>query len=564
MINKIKKIIINKNLDGYIVPKNDKFFTEYSKISNLELVSNFSGSAGFAIILKNKNYLFVDGRYTIQAKKQAGKNFKIFEIPLIWPKKIFESSKNKFNIGFDPKLFTYNSLKNYFSNTCNLTPVNKDLFSKKSNKNSDKTKFYKLDEKITGESSKSKINKVAKILNKRKIDYLYVSSGENVCWLMNIRGKDLPNSPIANCNIILTKDRKIYFFSKFNKISKIKKKFINQKVFFCEEEKLFEILTSIKPGNFCIDKQTCSIFNEEIIKSNFIIKEKTDPIYYLKSIKNKTEIKNMMKAHIEDGVALTKFLYWIKNIKKLNLTEIQVEKKLEKFRKENKNYLYPSFDTIAGSGPNGAIIHYRSNKQSNRKLNIKDLLLLDSGGQYKWGTTDVTRTICLSKAEKKIKRLFTRVLKGHIAVAQSNIGYEKVGHNIDKKARQSLNQVGLDYRHGTGHGVGFFLNVHEGPQSISKNNYIKLEEGMIVSNEPGYYLENRFGIRIENLVFIKKIKKRLCFENLTYAPIDRDLIDEKMLSNKEKNYLFNYHLKTYSKISPFLNKKQKKWLAKLI
>ena len=226
--------------------------------------------------------------------------------------------------------------------------------------------------------------------------------------------------------------------------------------------------------------------------------------------------------------------------------------------------MFPSFDTIAGSGPNGAIIHYRSNKKSNRKLNKKDLLLLDSGGQYKWGTTDVTRTICFSKVSRRIKQLFTRVLKGHIAVAQSNINFEKTGHNIDKKARQSLKLIGLDYRHGTGHGVGFFLNVHEGPQSISKNNFIKLKEGMIVSNEPGYYLENRFGIRIENLVFIKKINRKLHFENLTFAPIDKDLIDEKMLNNNEKNYLFKYHLETYSKISPFLNKKQKKWLAKLI
>ena len=564
MINNIKKVINKKNLDGYIVPKNDKFFTEYSKINNLELVSNFSGSAGFAIILKNKNYLFVDGRYTIQAKKQSGKNFKILEIPFIWPRNIFETYKNKISIGFDPKLFTYSSLKYYFSNTCNLIPINEDLFYKKKNKNFKINKFYKLDKKIIGESSKSKINRVVNILNKKKIDYLFVSAGENVCWLMNIRGKDLPNSPVANCNIILTKNKKIYFFSELNKISEIKKKFKKQNIFFYEDERFFEILRSIKTGNFCIDGKTCSIFNEEIIKSNFTIKERTDFIYNLKSIKNRTEIKNMKKAHIEDGVALTKFLYWIKNTKKFNLTEQHVERRLQNYRKQNKNYLYPSFDTIAGSGPNGAIIHYRSNKKSNRKLNKKDLLLLDSGGQYKWGTTDVTRTICFSKVPRRIKQLFTRVLKGHIAVAQSNINFEKTGHNIDKKARQSLKLIGLDYRHGTGHGVGFFLNVHEGPQSISKNNFIKLKEGMIVSNEPGYYLENRFGIRIENLVFIKKINNKLHFENLTFAPIDKDLIDEKMLNNNEKNYLFKYHLETYSKISPFLNKKQKKWLAKLI
>ncbi len=272
----------------------------------------------------------------------------------------------------------------------------------------------------------------------------------------------------------------------------------------------------------------------------------------------------MIKAHIEDGVALTKFIYWIKNIKNIKLDELIIEKKLEKFRKKNKNYLYPSFATIAGSGPNGAIIHYKSNKKTNRKIYKKDLLLVDSGGQYKWGTTDVTRTIAFEKQKNKIKKLYTRVLKGHIAVALCNIKHEINGHNIDKKARKSLNSVGLDYSHGTGHGVGFFLNVHEGPQSISKNNYINLQEGMIVSNEPGYYVEGKFGIRIENLVFIKKNKQKLYFKNLTLAPLEKDLIDIKMLTKKEKDYLFQYNLETYSKLSPYLKNNERKWLAKLI
>ena len=208
--------------------------------------------------------------------------------------------------------------------------------------------------------------------------------------------------------------------------------------------------------------------NENLINSKFSIKERVDPIYDLKSIKNKTEIKNMANAHIEDGVAVTKFLYWIKNTNIKKLDEIKVEKKLEKFRKQRKNFLFPSFSTIAGSGPNGAIIHYRSNKKSNRKLNKDHLLLVDSGGQYKWGTTDVTRTICFNNPSKKIKELYTRVLKGHIAVAIAKIEKIKNGNNLDKIARKSLNSVNLDYRHGTGHGVGFFMNVHEGPQSISK------------------------------------------------------------------------------------------------
>ena len=323
-------------------------------------------------------------------------------------------------------------------------------------------------------------------------------------------------------------------------------------------------LNDLTSGKFCIDSKTCSVFEESLINYKFKITGREDPIYYLKSLKNKTEIKNMVNAHIEDGVALTKFLYWIKNLKIKNLTEKKVEKKLESFRRKGKNYLYPSFDTIAGSGPNGAIIHYRSDKFSNRKLKKNDLLLLDSGGQYKWGTTDVTRTVCFSSVSSKVKDIFTRVLKGHIAVALSNIKKESNGHNIDKIARKSLNSVGLDYRHGTGHGVGAFLNVHEGPQGISKNNFVKLKEGMIVSNEPGFYKKNDFGIRIENLVFIKKIKSKLLFENLTMAPIDKDLINFKMLNKKEKNYLFKYHFDVYKNISPFLNKKERKWLAKLI
>ena len=566
MINKIKKIIIKKNIDGYLVSKNDEYFTEYSKISNLKLVSNFSGSAGFALIMKNKNYLFVDGRYTLQAKKESGKNFNIFEIPYVWPKNIFNKEAQKPVIGFDPNLFTYNTLKIYFNNSCDFLPLREKLLdSKNNNKLIDKDKFYSLNQNVVGESSNSKISRIVNLLNKKKIENLFVSAGENVCWLLNIRGKDLPNSPVANCRLILTKNKRLYFFSKKNKFSNIKKSLNKLKISFHDEKEFFEILNLInKKGDFCIDGQTCSVLKEELINSKFKIKERIDPIYNFKSIKNKTEIRNMLNSHIEDGVALTKFLYWIKKSEINKLTEKDVESRLESYRKKNKNYLYPSFNTIAGSGPNGAIIHYKSTQNSNRKLNKKDLLLVDSGGQYKWGTTDVTRTVCFSNTSSKIKELFTRVLKGHIAVALSEINHQTTGEDIDRKARQSLNSVGLDYRHGTGHGVGFFLNVHEGPQSISKNNQIKLREGMIVSNEPGYYLENKFGIRIENLVFIIKNKKKLNFKNLTFAPIDKDLINFKMLTKKEKDYLFKYHLEVYSKISPFLNKNEKRWLAKSI
>ena len=292
--------------------------------------------------------------------------------------------------------------------------------------------------------------------------------------------------------------------------------------------------------------------------------KKEDPIYLLKSIKNKKEIKNMVNSHIIDGVALTKFIYWIKNINKKKITEFYAQNKLEYFRKKNKEYLYPSFNTIAGTAGNGAIVHYRATKNNTKKINKKDIFLCDSGGQYKYGTTDVTRTICFSKPKKNIKDIFTRVLKGHIAVVSSELNKNTTGKILDVKARKFLKEINLDYGHGTGHGVGFFLNVHEGPQAISKFNKIKIREGMILSNEPGYYKKNKFGIRIENLMYVKKNKNKLYFENLTLAPIDNDLINFNLLTNNEKNYLLKYNINIYSKLYKHLNISEKKWLASFI
>ena len=397
---------------------------------------------------------------------------------------------------------------------------------------------------------------------KKKINYLYVSASENVNWVLNIRGKDLPNSPLVNCKLLISNNGKLNLFINLHKIPNlIKKKFKNVSI--CDENNFFKTINKFKNGTFCIDENTCSMFEQGLIDSKFKIIYKHDPIYELKSIKNRIEIKNTQNAHIEDGVALTKFLYWFKN-KKKETTEKKIEDKLERFRRKSKNYLYPSFDTIAGSGPNGAIIHYKSNDQTNRKLNKNDILLIDSGGQYKWGTTDVTRTMCSGKISKEIKNNFTRVLKGHIAVVTCDLKKNINGYLIDKLARKPLKSIGLDYSHGTGHGVGFFLNVHEGPQGITKYNNVELKNGMILSNEPGYYLKNKYGIRIENLIYVKKNREKIGFKNLTYAPIDIDMINFKMLNIKEKKYLFDYHLNVYTKLSKFLNEDEKKWLINLI
>ena len=483
MINDIKKFIRRNNLDGYIIPKNDIYFTEYSKINNLQKITNFSGSAGFALILKNKNYLFVDGRYIHQAKKQSGENFKICIIPYVWPKDL--PLKNVIKIGFDPKIFTENLLFKYFANKVDLIPIS---FNFKNKKETNIEKFFHLDKSIVGETSISKIKKLKNILHKNRINYLYISASENVCWLLNIRGADLPNSPLANCKLIFSNKGKMYLFVNKLKIGNLKKNFKNIK--FYGETDLLLVVNKLRIGNICIDKNSCSVFDQNIITSKLKIISNVDPIYDLKSIKNDIEIKNTLKAHILDGVALTKFLYWFK-FRKNKITEKKVEQKLEMFRKKSKNYLYPSFDTIAGSGPNGSIIHYKSTNKTNRKINKNDILLVDSGGQYKWGTTDVTRTTCSGKITNKIKNNFTRVLKGHIAVVTCNLKKYYNGNLIDNLARNPLKKIGLDYSHGTGHGVGFFLNVHEGPISISKFNNITLKKGMILSNEPGYYLKNK-------------------------------------------------------------------------
>ena len=558
---KLRKKFKLHNIDGYVVPKNDDYFTEYSKINRLKIISNFSGSAGLAIILKNKNYLFTDGRYSIQSQLESGKHFKIYGFEHLLNCKLFKN----LTLGIDPKLFTHNQIKKFFAKNNTIKLIKNNLIDEiKRQKINETHQFFSLKKSIVGESKVSKLNKISKYLVKNKSDYLFVSAPENVAWILNIRGSDSPNSPVPNARLIISKSKKIILICKTQKCEGlIKKKIFKHKQVIKTKDFSKKIL-NLKGKNFIIDDNSCSIFYENIIKSKFKIIKREDPTYSLKAIKNKVEINNMKNAHIIDGVALTKFIFWIKNINKKKITEIDAEKKLEKFRRKNKNFLYPSFDTIAGSGKNGAIIHYRAKKENCKIINKKDIFLCDSGGQYKYGTTDVTRTLCFSNPKPKIKDIFTKVLKGHIAVAMTNINKDNVGKKIDKRARKFLNGSNLDYAHGTGHGVGFFLNVHEGPQSISKFNNVKIKEGMIISNEPGFYKKDKFGIRIENLVFVKKISKKLIFENLTMVPIEKDLINFKLLNLQEKNYLFKYHLDVYSKISKFLNVNERKWLANFI
>ena len=559
-IKKLRQIFSKEKIDGYLVSKNDEFFGEYIPKHNdrLNYISNFSGSYGVALILKNKNYLFVDGRYTLQANNQCGKYYKIVTFPTYMPNDILKNEK--LSIGFDPKLFTQKTLNIFFGrNNCNFLPLANNLIDqiwKRENKNS-KTRFYKLPKYSTHENYVKKINKVVLNLKEKKTDFQLITASENNAWLFNIRGQDSEYTPIPYSHALIDQNKNVNFFCDIKKISLSLKNDL-KKVKFIQKNLLDETLLKIKSKKFIIDENTCSFYYKKLISLNNTITKFEDPIYLLKAIKNEKEIKHVKMAHIYDGAALTKFLFWLKrNFNKKKITEISASDKLFNFRKKNKSFKFLSFPTISGSGPNGAIIHYKANKKTNRKIISGDIYLVDSGGQYAFGTTDVTRTISLKNSNKRVKDIFTRVLKGHIAVADFNLKKNSTGSQIDNNARKYLKQIGLDYAHGTGHGVGYFLNVHEGPHAISKNNKVKFCEGMIVSNEPGYYEKNNFGIRIENLIYVKKYKQKISFDNLTMAPIDKDLIDEKLLNRNEKKWLNNYHKKVYQNISSYMDKNEK-------
>ncbi len=567
-INQLRNILNQQNCDGYLIPKNDEYFGEYvpKNKDRLKFISGFTGSAGLALILKNKSYLFVDGRYTLQAKAEINKNFEICEIPKIKPHYILKNLNKKITLGFDPKLFTSSTLKNIISNSLiKPKPINNNLIDIiwKNKKKINNNKFYILEEKYHGENYLNKISKVCKFLKLKDIHYLLTTATENISWLLNIRGSDALYSPLTNGKILFNKNGKIIFFTNIKKITPQIKKAFKKKVIFIKEELFVNYLRKIKNSKILIDKKTCSFYYEKNIHSSNKLIDIEDPIYLLKAIKNKTEISNAKIAHLFDGIALTKFIFWLKNnYKKTKITEISAQNKLENYKKQNKDFLYPSFSTISGFAANGAIVHYRSSHKTSKTIKGNNLYLLDSGSQYFYGTTDVTRTIAIGEISNFKKKIYSNVLKGHIAVALYKINKSTLGKHIDRIARAPLLKLSHNYSHGTGHGVGYFLNVHEGPQGLSPFNNHKILPGMILSNEPGFYKENDFGIRIENLIYCEKINgNHSKFVNLTMVPIDKDCINKKLLNKNEINWINNYHQKIFYILRPFMNNTELKLLT---
>ena len=567
-LNKLKKVLIKKNIDAYLVPKNDYFFNEFIKTGNdrLRYVSNFTGSAGTALILHKKNYLFVDGRYTLQAKQESGHLFNIIDISKINILSFLKKNYTNIKIGFDPNLFRFQAIKNILKEKINLVSIEKNLIEQiwKDKKKEVSKNAFILGNQYSGISHIKKIKNLRDLLDINKKNSFFISSNENVCWLLNIRGEDSIYSPFLNA-FALIQQNKIAVFCNLKKVGNKLIKSFKKDVQFSDIKSLKEKLIKTKIFSVKIDPATTSyglikFLQSSKIKCKFI----QDPIFHLKSKKNKIEIQNLKIAHMFDGVALVKLFFWInqfKNKKKIN--EISCQKQLENFRKENSFYLGPSFPPISGFNKNGAIIHYNATNKTNQLLTGNGIYLLDTGGQYLCGTTDVTRTISLGKPSLYKKNIYTRILKGHLALKNFQLKNNTTGAQLDQAARKYLKQIGLDYPHSTGHGVGYCLNVHESPPSISKKSKDKFAVGQVVSNEPGYYLERQFGMRIENLIYVNKIKKKLLFEDLTLVPYDKNLINKDLLSRLEIKYLNNYHKEVFEKLNSFLNLKELNFLKKI-
>jgi len=568
-LQKLRKQMQAKNIDVSLINQTDEFQNEFLPIysQRLEWLTNFSGSAGEAIITMDNAYLFVDGRYTLQAKLEVNKSiFTICNYKDKTPTEILKSLKSKkINFGIDGNIISvkkFNYLTSELGKNISIKLLKENLVDLiwHDRPKIKKSIVWHHQYKFHGTTVFDKIKNIKKIIKKQQAQFLFVSSNESICWLLNLRSSDLPYTPIFMSRLIISASGECFLFANIKSSIKFSKQI---KIHQIESKFLTSFLSStVSDKKVIADPRTLpSNVYQFLKKQKSKIKLINDSIEMLKSQKNNTEIKGVRSAHLRDGVALTKAIFWIKEkVIKKELTELQAVKKIDNNRSRNKHFHSLSFPTIAGSGPNGAIVHYHANEKSNRIIKDTDLFLIDSGGQYFDGTTDVTRTISFNKVSKEQKKMNTLVLKGHIAIATSKFSKLETGKTLNTKARKYLKQHNCNFDHGTGHGVGYFLNVHEGPQSISSVSKVKFLPGMIISNEPGYYKANAYGIRIENLITVKKLKNKYEFETLTLAPIDKKLIEVNLLTINEIDWLNTYHELVYSKLNKYLEPKEKKWL----
>ena len=571
-IEEARKVMEKYKVDAYIITSSDYHQSEYidDYFKGREYLSGFTGSAGVLVIFKDESCLWTDGRYHIQAEKQLkGSEIKLFKqgnlgVPTYKEYIISKLAENS-KIGIDAKILLSSDINEILSKK-KYRIVDFDLLDKVWNKRKalPNGKIFILEDKYTGKTYKEKVKEIRKVLKEKSADYNIISSLDDIAWIYNFRGCDIVHNPVALSFTIISEKKSTLYINEKKLDKKAQKYFKDNKIEIKEYFEFFEDIKSLE-GSILVDFNKISYAIYEAINKNTLINS-MNPSTYLKAHKNKTEIANTKEIHIQDGVAIVKFMYWLKNnYKKENITEFSAEQKINSLRKEIEGYLELSFHTISAFGKNAAMMHYSAPEKKSAKIE-DGVYLLDSGGTYLKGTTDITRTFFLGKVGKQEKIDNTLVLKGMLALSRVKFLFGATGTNLDILARQFLWNVGIDYKCGTGHGVGHILNVHEGPHGIRfQYNPQRLEAGMIVTNEPGAYIEGSHGIRIENELLVKEFCETehgqfLNFETITYAPIDLDGIVKTLLTKEEKQQLNEYHLEVYEKLNPYLNKKEKEFL----
>ena len=584
-IENIRDLMKEKNIYAYIVPSSDYHQSEYvgDYFKSREFMSGFTGSAGTLIISMDEAGLWTDGRYFIQAEnelKDSGiKLFKMGEegVPTIEEYLLEKLPKNS-TLGFDGRVMSVKEGQS-LANKLAFKGINieykydlvNDIWEDRCSLPTGKA--FLLGTEYSGESFSDKLSRIRAVMKEKKATTHILASLDDIAWLFNIRGRDVKSNPVVLSYAVISIDS-VYLFIDKNKIGKdIRAELSKENVQIKGYEEVYEFIKNIDENEVVLidtSKVNYAIYNN--IPSNVQKIEERNPSILFKSIKNEIELKNIRNSHIKDGVAFTKFMYWLKNnIGKIEITEISATQKLEEFRREQDKFIEPSFSTIAAYKDHAAMMHYSATEESNYKLEPRDLFLVDSGGQYFDGTTDITRTIALGPIPENVRKDFTNVVRGMIRLSKAKFLYGCRGYNLDILARGPLWEEGVDYKCGTGHGIGFVLNVHEGPNGFrwkvreDIDDTCILEEGMVTTNEPGVYVENSHGIRIENEIVVRKAEKNeygqfMDFEVITFAPIDLDAIDESLILKDEKVYLNNYHKQVYDKISPYLNEEEKQWL----
>lgn len=570
-----------RGLDGYVIPRADAHQNEYvpAREERLAWLTGFTGSAGLLIVLRDKAALFVDGRYTLQAPAQVETSaFTVVPLSELRPEKWLETHLPKGAVlGFDPWRTTLDGRDRYAKAVAAaggaLLPVPEDPFDAiwTDRPEAPLAPVRLLDLAVAGEDVPAKLLRVQEALAEQKLDGALISDPHGTAWLLNIRGADVDHTPLPLAWCIVPASGRPHLFVEHAKLSAEVREALTAQVELHTTGDLEATLAEVARGRtFRVDQATAPVHLAQIIEdAGGTVNKGADPIALLKACKNPAEIAGMRAAHLRDAVALTRFLAWFEyEVQTGTLTEIDAVEALETFRRDTGELSDISFPTIAGAGENGAIVHYRVTRATNRTIHPHELFLLDSGAQYPDGTTDVTRTVAVGMPSDEMRARYTLVLKGHLALTHAVFPKGITGAQLDPLARQFLWAAGLDFDHGTGHGVGAGLSVHEGPARISQLGHVPLAEGMILSNEPGYYKAGAYGIRIENLVLVEPRsvpgaeKPCLGFTTLTLVPYDRKLIDLSLITVAERGALDAYHRLVRNALSPLLTGDDLAWLVR--